>query len=299
MRTFLLPLFILGLLILSSCRETVVSTADINIPEKLVLGCFISPQDDTIRATLTLSRPIYGRRGTPWDWEFEQVPNAVVRLSDGINTATLVYSSSAEAYLLPASALPIVAGLTYTMTVEAPDGKRVQASCTVPTIQNFSPQMQAGIQGNVERFDWRIRVNASWQRLPGDERYFSFSTGYDFNNSNFGSDWLSNSSFSNFYSMRFYTDRDLVNGQFAHREEIFPGTFSPGVTRYAINGQLQEHDIHSYRYLSSLQAQDQTGIGGFSEPVVIYSNVVDGIGCFGALNSYTVLGDTLSINIVF
>lgn len=289
----------MGSIALTGCRETVISTADIKIPEKLVLGCFISPQDDTIRATLTLSRPIYGRRGNAWDWEFDQVTNAVVRLTDGTNTATLVYNSTEEAYILPAAALPIVAGGRYTMTVEAPDGKRVRASCTVPATQNYAPQIQTTGVGSTQRWDWRIRITANWQRLPGEQRYFSFSPGYYIHNPSFGSDWVENSWSDNFFSMKFYSDQDLVNGQFQHREELYPSSIGPGLNKYAMYGSLKELDVHSYRYLSSLQAQYQSGTGGFAEPIVVYSNVEDGIGCFGATNTYVVRGDTLSVNFAF
>lgn len=296
MKKYILTLLTLGLLAFTSCRETVISTADIKIPERLVLGCFISPQDDTINASLSLSRPLYGRRVDNWDWQFEMVTNATLRLSDGSNTVTLSYNAANEVYQIPTSSLPIVGGKTYTLTAETPDGKRIKASCTVPSAQNFNARIQATSTNNSSNWDWRIRYTASWDRLPGPQRFFRLNPGYNYSNSSFNNEWFSYSTAENLFEPQFYSDNDLVNGQFLVRQELFPGWGGPGTTRYALNGMLQELDEHSFRYLSSLRAQYLSGTGGFSEPVVVYSNVENGIGCFGASYKYQITGDTLSVN---
>lgn len=289
MKKLLLPLF--GLLIASSaCRETVISTADINIPVKLVVGCFINPHDDTLYATITLSKPLYKPNNSPF--EFDIVNNATVQISNGSNTANFVFNSDLQKYQLAASDITITPGSSYTLTVSTPDGKRVTASTVVPAAQNFNFSLAITPETSVDEFDRRALLDARWQGVPGPDRYYRFIYGIKTSNEFFIDEYWPNSDSWN--GTQFYSDAQQENRLYRFRETIYLGWLGePGnETTTSVTGLLQELDVHSFRYFSSLAAQLTTG-GGFSEPVVVYSNVEGGLGCFGSNYQYKIQRDSL------
>lgn len=285
----LLPLLLL-LLATTACRETVISTADINIPVKLVVGCFINPQDDTLYATITLSKPLYKPNNSQFD--FDIVNNATVQISDGTNTANFVFNSDLLKYQLPASAINILPGGSYTLTVSTPDGKRVTASTVVPTPQNFNFSLAVTPEAPLNEFDRRALLDARWQGVPGPDRYYRFIYGIKTSSEFFVDEYWPNSDSWN--GTQFYSDAQQANRLYRFRETIYLGwTGDPGnETTTSVTGLLQELDVHSFRYFSSLAAQLTTG-GGFSEPVVVYSNVEGGLGCFGSHYQYKIQRDSL------
>lgn len=280
--------YLLLLLASTACRETVISTADINIPEKLVVGCFISPQDDTLYATVTLSKPLYKRNRN--QYEFETVTNATVQISDGSSNATFTYNSDLDRFVLPAASFAIQPGTTYQLEVSTPDGKRTKASTTVPVAQDFNFTLQLNSTAtNPEESSYMM--DARWQGVPGPERFYRFiygiKTTYDFGDFE---EWPNSDEWN---QMQFFSDAEQENRQFRFREIVYLGWRRPGTTSQSrVTGLLQELDVHSYRYFTSLAAQITTG-GGFSEPVVVYSNIEDGLGCFGSHYQYKIQRDSL------
>ncbi len=123
---------------------------DIDIPyhDRLVIQCFISPQDTLLEVSVTQTAPVIG---TVLDGSerYPNILNANVLLSDGQKSVTIPYKtlqlpSSYDAdgeyiltarsrYFLSAKNLPIVAGKTYTLKVSAPGFESVEGSCVVPT----------------------------------------------------------------------------------------------------------------------------------------------------------------------
>jgi hypothetical protein len=285
----LLPLLLL-LVVITACRETVISTAKINIPEKLVVGCFINPQDDTLYATVTLSKPLYKRNNNPFD--FDIINNATVQISDGNNSTNFTFNSDLERYILPAASFNIVAGSTYTLTVSTPDGKRVIASTTVPTVQNFNYSFTVTPQEPLNEFEKRALLEARWQGVAGPDRFYRFNYGVKTSSELFVDEYWPNSDEWN--GAQFYSDAQQENRLFRFRENIYLGWVGePGnETTTSLTGLLQELDVHSFRYFRSLAAQLNTS-GGFSEPVVVYSNVEGGLGCFGSSFEYEIQRDSL------
>jgi len=285
----LFPLLCL-LLAGSACRETLVSTADLNIPVKLVVGCFINPQDDTLYATVTLSKPLYKRNNNPN--EFESVTNATVQISNGSNTANFTFNNNLQQYILPTADFSIAAGSTYNLTVSTPDGKRVTSSTTVPASQNFNHTVTITPIVPVDENGRRALLDARWQGVPGPDRYYRFIYGIRTHGGFFENEYWPNSDAWN--TAQFFSDAQQENRLFRFRENIYLGwAGEPGnETTTAVTALLQELDVHSYRYFTSVAAQLNT-IGGFSEPVVIYSNIEAGLGCFGSNFQYKNERDSL------
>lgn len=285
----LLPLLLL-LVATTACRETVISTADINIPVKLVVGCFINPQDDTLYATVTLSKPLYKPNNN--EFEFEIVNNATVQISDGSSSTNFTFNSDLRQYILPRAGFNIVAGTTYSLTVSTPDGKRATASTTVPSVQNFNFSFSVTPQAPLDEFDKRALVDARWQGVAGPDRFYRFNYGVKTTNEFFEYEYWPNDGSWN--GAQFFNDAQQQNRTYRFRETIYLGWGGdPGnETTTTVTGLLQELDVHSFRYFSSLAAQLNT-VGGFSEPVVVYSNVEGGLGCFGSSFQYKIQRDSL------
>jgi len=281
-----------SVLVFSGCREKLIDTTDLNIPERLVVGCFISPQDDTLQATVTLSRPLYGQSIFN-EWQHPKVSNATVTIRSGGNSAVFSYNATLEKYVLPATAMPIIAGQTYTLEVSTPDGKRVDAQCTVPSPANFQFEVLGSLvaPANNEPFSRALNVDFRWQGLPDKNRFYRLNYAQLLENGMFAGEYWQNTYLG---ATQFYADTERENKRFRVFERISLVFTTSDGNGLRIKGVLQELDENSYRYFSSMSKQLQVGADGFSEPVVIFTNVNNGLGCFGASYQYTVLSDTLA-----
>ena len=131
----------------ASCKSLV---TDIDIPynARLVIQCFISPQDTLLEVSVTKTAPVIGEILDGAE-RYPNILNATVVLSDGQKSATIPYKtlqlpSSYDAdgeyvftarsrYFLSAKNLPIIAGRNYTLKVSAPGFESVEGSCLIPT----------------------------------------------------------------------------------------------------------------------------------------------------------------------
>jgi Domain of unknown function (DUF4249) len=131
----------------TSCKSLV---TDIDIPykDRLVIQCFISPQDTLLEVSVTQTAPVIGEVLDGAE-RYPNILNANVVLSDGQKSVTIPYKtlqlpSSYDAdgeyiftarsrYFLSAKNLPIVAGKLYTLKVSAPGFDSVEGSCLIPT----------------------------------------------------------------------------------------------------------------------------------------------------------------------
>lgn len=286
MKKLIYILLVLGFA-MSSCQETLITNVQIDEDPKLVVGCFINPNDSAIKATLSESRLLYRPNSQEWG---AQITDATVVISNGSIEKTLVWVGSSfeseGAYYLPMSEMPIVPGQTYTLRVTHTDGRTVMASTTVPAVQNFVPSVSAALVTR-QNEDFII-VNASWRGQSDEVRYYRFNYGISSisgPNQNF---YFMNSDFSN--TSQYLTDRDAPDKLMTFREETYYWSGSGSGER--VIGQLQELDEHSYFYLRSLAGQGYNE-GPFSEPAPIISNIEGGLGCFGSSYSYLVFSDSI------
>lgn len=117
--------------------------SDININEgesKLVLNAYLSPSDTMIRINLSQTVPTLGQNIDA------NVYNAIVTISDGITTDTLVFDGNEFAYVSNRIILP---NTTYVIKAIAPDGRWAEASCTtLPDVPlDFSYQLDSIVNG--------------------------------------------------------------------------------------------------------------------------------------------------------
>ncbi|RYD86802.1 MAG: DUF4249 family protein, partial [Sphingobacteriales bacterium] len=119
---------ILGLFSCQNLRQEVQPQQLADQPVKLLVACFISPQDTVLAAKVARSRPILDDE-TVTNLE---ITNATVTLQTGSRSIVLTYHSRLRYYRASPGQFPIRAGETYQLWVQTPDGQSVEARTTVP-----------------------------------------------------------------------------------------------------------------------------------------------------------------------
>ena len=258
-----LLLFLSTLFFVSGCTK---DAQNIKLPKsdpKLVVGCFISPQDPLITLTLKRSNPIFGSGHSTSN--NSMVTDALVTISNGTNAITLSYNGNDEEYQANANLLSIAAGQTYFLTVSTPKGESVSASCTVP-VSNITSL----IVDFVDTVSTTKTLNVKWQDIPNQVNYYRIvgqTVGSDSNYSDMHADnSLQNDNEKNGKEM----SSKLVSNSF--------GLNSGKIVAYDIY--LLNIDAEYYKYQNSLD--NYTYDDPFSEPSPVYTNIKGGLGIFAA-----------------
>lgn len=260
----------LCLMICASC-EKVVTDVDIpDTPSKLVVFAFISPEDTLISIKVGQSAPVYGERITTRD-----ISNATVVMSSGGTSVTAIQNMGFNGYTIPASALPIVAGGTYKLDVSTPDGRRVTATCTVPTapvVIDAAEYLKRPSPDNPGSNEYRLLCK--WADQPGVKNYYRLDVNM------VGAFVSDNDTIFRYSEMqKGVTDDAGADGQ--QQSLLFDQVdFYDNSDNYALEYTLLVTDKGYYDYHESRFRY--TGDDPFSEPVIVKSNIEGGLGCFGA-----------------
>lgn len=277
MKKYILIITALALMFtLQSCEKE----ADIEVPKvdpELVLSCFISPDDETLKATIRVSDPVFGANNgiDP----YMPLEGATVTLRHGSDAGlNMSYDMTNGTYTLPASAFPIQLGETYHIVVSHPDYKTITASTTIPAstpqIDEFTLLDTDTVESNFESYvDYSVR--ARWRLTSGIADYYILMFENEFQYDD-GSGIV-------------YTQREFLGSEFfqnADRESSFnrsyqlQGTNSfpqPGLTSEVVLTVVNASEEY-YRFHKSIQ---NISYGDpFSEPTLIYDNVENGLGIF-------------------
>lgn len=290
--------------LLASCdslRQEVDPSLITSEPEKLVVACFISPQDTMLVAEVTRSQPVLGEN-VGYNL---RVPNATITLSDGSRSLVFqkIVSKTPDQYYYGADPknLPIVAGRTYTLTVQVPDGRRVVGQCTVPSAINPASMIIDSVQtirnGRVNR---EFFVRLRWQDPVSETNYYRTAGTFNYlpKTTNPGSPtpgWQQTLiAFGRNGENRGLTDDRGNNGQqLSSGRGFFTPDYSGQLSLNLLKGMLESAyfslyllhtDVNYYRYHEAVLRQNRTGGNPFAEPVLIPSNIEGGLGCFGAFN---------------
>ncbi len=168
---------------------------DIEIPyhDRLVVQCFLSPQDTLLEVSVTQTAPVIGTVVDGAE-RYPNILNASVSLSDGQNTVTVPYKtlqlpSSYDAdgeyiytarsrYFLSAKNLPIAAGKTYTLKVSAPGFESVEGTCVIPTkvvAEKDISSSQTSVTGNIGRgiTGTYPSIEVRFKDIVGEENFYS------------------------------------------------------------------------------------------------------------------------------
>lgn len=287
-QTFCIPLILLGGFInLSSCTS---AAEDIDIPEvepKLVVHCFISPDDDTIKVRLGQTRPFFNSTIIDDNWNQQNpIINASVEISNqNGDSKTLTYSSLHQSYILPCLDFPIEVNKSYQLSVSAPDFKSISASCTVPAA-NQNIIVNEVIAQKIDDYTTDYIIKAQITDIPVIVNYYRFQI------------YLKSAEpyLNSKYQTNYYTQMEFLIGESFFSDKNLDGTVFPFVAKTQSsspnNSGISEYklillttDEHYYKYHTSLNAHESPN--PFIEPTMLYSNIINGSGIFCAYNKYS------------
>jgi hypothetical protein len=300
-KIFLYSLIVISQLFLLSCKSLIKEIDPSFLPEtdsKLVVACFISPQDTVLAAKVTETKLLIGTTGDIKD----DITNASVSLSDGSKTIQLVYNAKLGYFRALPAALPILVGKTYTISVSTPDGRQVSASTTVPNsiaikeVKINSTPVNDFQQKNLE-IGTEYDVKVIWQDKAAETNYYRALSEFI---AIYGSPDPKN--VKNIIYTPIYTIVDLrtiddknMDGQLLSLNNNYLAT-NIGVNNQGqlidlsnkslnkIKVGLFQTDIHYYNYHTSLHRQRENN-NPFAEPALLYTNIKGGFGCFGSYNA--------------
>ncbi|NLF41672.1 MAG: DUF4249 domain-containing protein, partial [Bacteroidales bacterium] len=288
LQTFCIPLMLLiGFIQLNSCIS---DAEDIEIPEvepKLVVHCFISPDDDTITLKLGQTRPLNNSTVIYDDWNQQNpIVNASVQISNqNGDSKTLTYSSLHQSYILPCLDFPIEVNKSYYLSVSAPDFKSISASCTVPA-PNQNIIVNDVITQQINEYSTDYIIKAQITDIPNVENYYHFQiylkSAEPYLNPKYQTNYYTQMDFQ--IGESFFSDKNLDGAVFpfvAKAQSSSPN--NSGISEYKLI--LLTTDEHYYRYHTSLNIHQSPN--PFIEPTILYSNIINGSGVFCAYNKYT------------
>ncbi|WP_338815622.1 DUF4249 domain-containing protein (plasmid) [Bernardetia sp. Wsw4-3y2] len=273
-------LFILiSLFLLPSCGDFL-EDVDVKGDNEIAVVGFISPDDSLVQVALYRAIGIGQERDEEEGEDYIQ--NAVVRISDGQNSYVMNYGKNPYSfedlgngyfnysfekpqftYQIENSILNVSEGKTYTLEIETDKGEKLSAKCTVP-IGKVTPIV------NLTKFN--------------EQEY------------NYEAQWEDNFSTTNYYRLEAYQPsggtgqtRTLYfeNNYFKSQEGRNTITYKPEDKIYFydypyVTTYLMKTDENYYRYHKSVEDAYNNEGNPFGEPIIIHSNIKNGIGCFGA-----------------
>ncbi|TLV01500.1 DUF4249 domain-containing protein [Dyadobacter luticola] len=299
-------MIVMSALLFCNCEGLVEDLDASKLPKvesKLVVSCFISPQSSFMNVIVSESQPLLG----PATYSPMYVPNAEVILSGEAGQIRLPYRDSVNQYYVDSSAFKIIAGQSYTLTVN--DGKRsVKATCTVPV---KVPKIKNIVIEYLPEFEFiylGMLVRALWADIPGEKNYYSLR-GY-FNNSITYLDAMSGDlkpvRRNDITEFRFlpainnlFNDENLDGTTFASQDIQFvlgkketivyrdknnvEHSFNSNPRVDVIHLEVMNLDENYYQFLKT--RADYKEDNKFTEPTPVFTNVEGGLGCFGAYNA--------------
>jgi len=290
MRFLLLKIyyFLMSLVSLSLATSCDREVPNANLPDtkaKLVINSFISPQDSLLQVFVYESAPVPGGSASS-----DLVQNATVTLSDGNRHVLLPgvkqfpdqTTAPFTVYQLPEEALPIEAGKTYSLKVTVPDGRAVEAQCTVPaantTLQvEANRKQETGNDPRTPKFEFRYE----WQASAAQESYYRVAGNFTIRVAGLSGgmsgdvSWRGRKDLFLAASPQSLTATGETNFFFS----------SPNTSyEYELDAYLLTTDVHYYRYHQSLRNHISSDENPFAEPTLVYSNIKNGLGVFAAYN---------------
>lgn len=285
-----------GLIFLISCqnlRQEVDPQQLADRSVKLIVACFISPQDTVLAAKIARSRPILDDETVT----SLEITNATVTLQTGSRSITLAYHSKLRYYRADPKTFPIRAGETYQLTVQTPDGQRVEATTTVPASVNLQQarlDSEVVLENEVSRK--RLFARYFWSDAANQTDYYATEGIFTYRCPTCTPQKTVRQPVQ-FVTNPFYTDpgnsaqlmvseKGYVGPSIPVNQRFFSGVFSKP---FVLTADLLHLSQDYYRYHEALARQQQTNTNPFAEPVLIPTNIQGGLGCFGAYSRSTVL----------
>ena len=275
---------------------------------KLVVTCFLSPQDTVLAVKVTRSQPILTEStSTGSSNTAVNVPDATVTLSEGGRTATLRYDVRLGYYRAAISQLPVLAGRTYSIAVQTSAGERAEASRTVPEpVATVSVAFDSLIENQFGRQVKRYFIRSRWQDLANQANFYQVSGLFRYtpvcqNCPNTPAN-QPREQFNTLYfddnSGGLLTDRNTDGGTMISDRAFFGIYYSSNVSvpnfnfvsQYkaaTVTVNLFSTDQFYHQYQDAIARQSEVSGNPFAEPVPVPSNIQGTLGCFAGYNRST------------
>lgn len=264
-KKYIIQLFLsMIVLMIVSCEPKIVTDVEVpNVPAKLVLFGFLSPDDSGIEVEVSMSAPIFGSSINSGDLT---VSNANVQISNGTLSVNIPFNTVTQMYQVSQSLFPIVAGQTYTITASA-NGLSVKGSTTIPKNIIYSDKANVKLITNSATYEEQYIFTFSWKDEPAVKNYYRvhFEKPYE----NWGGDSAAYSLGDGMFKDE-NKDGTIISGQFEHTN--YSGAGLPQIFYlYLLNTDINYYEYHRRRLV-------YFGDDPFSEPFQQYSNVEGGLG---------------------
>ncbi|REG78271.1 DUF4249 domain-containing protein [Algoriphagus antarcticus] len=297
MKTRYLTISILSFLALMSCEQFL----EVDLPgqePKLVLNSLIEPSD-TVKVFLTQSRGVLA--GREYD-EFDLVKDATVQLKDGTgNIYTLDYIDRSRPYDTDAfyylRGKDLVGGESFEISVEKEGFPKISSEEVLPQkVDIKSIEMtNLGSNGGLETEDV-FEVTVKFSDPPGND-FYEISGGIS------GRDIFVNAGDTTYFSYSsalypkpvnpIYEKDYLLRNVLLFRDNLLNGAESEMVFRTSIRRDLDlkvtirlSHVSESYYlYYDTADLQQYNSGDILSQPVLVYTNIKNGLGIFKARNT--------------
>ncbi|MCF8219748.1 MAG: DUF4249 domain-containing protein [Bacteroidales bacterium] len=262
-----------------SCEKTV---DNIDLPEaeeKMVVYSFISPGCDTVFAEVTRSEPYFGN--DIWGNSNEIVSDAELLFIHDGTEKKLQYDPLEENYFITLNGLQITSGDTYQIKATAPGLDDTFSKCTIP-----SPAPQdITYEGADYYYEYgeRIRMYFSFSDIPDEENYYRLlvsesDTTYD------GYVIWRKMTLSYDYFAYLLTDKNTSNGKITAEISQYMGYEE---SDHTLKITLLAIDKNYYEYYEKLNLVYINDDNPFSEPVIPYSNIENGLGLFAGYTKHS------------
>ncbi|MBO0952726.1 DUF4249 domain-containing protein [Fibrella forsythiae] len=307
MKTISYSTLVVTLLTLLGCGSLVQEVDPGNLPTatpKMVVHCFISPQDTLLAVYVQAPRAVLGTKFTDNGGFYltYSLQGSVVTLSDGTRTVQLpgVGGTIPLYYGIDTRQFPIVAGRTYTLTVSNAYFPTVTAQCTVPKAVKPTEIRADSLSGRANGLPGTTYYGRLvWQDAAGEANYYQVSGNliktvtrpiYTTPNVPTRDTTLTNMYPLSFNGVNLITDQN-VDGQrlISARGEAREFNYNSleRTIGLVFTMTLSNIDENYYRYRETVDRQGDADENPFAEPVLVPSNIQGGYGCFGAYNQST------------
>ena len=267
-------IIILGLFFYS-CEKT---ADNVNIPDidpKIVTQSFLTENEDSIIVYVSWSTPIYGTSS----YGFNDIEDANVKITNNGNTIKLNYKANNTSmyekngyYIGAASSLNMKAGETYTLDISEPKGNHITAETTIPEKPNYTLNLSRidSTKSDWSQYEYTYQYTYNFiGNNSGDVNYYTIKKmGY----SNFYGGGGKDSAVFNFI----YQGSRYIKVKKGESISLICNSYYPldSAKVYIFNT-----DKSYYEYHKSIEL-NRGGDNPFSEPVIIYSNIKNGLGVF-------------------
>ncbi|MFD2573491.1 DUF4249 domain-containing protein [Spirosoma soli] len=304
-----LSLWIVGLVLLTSCdslRQEVNPDRLNRESAKLVVTCFLSPQDTVLAVKVSRSQPVLGEE-TGGLYTGNTVANATVTISQGGQSVQLPFVSSQAYYKIDAKQLPVLAGQTYTLTVQTPNGEQATSRCIIPEpVVMTSVTFDSIADNQFGQRRTRYFVRARWDDPANQVNYYQLTGLFQAIQNCLGCErsptYKEQVLYNNLYfrdnSNGLLTDRTTNGGPMISDRGFLGGgyTFFNGqqvgfTSQYktaSVQANLLNTDQAYYLYQDAIARQSEVSGNPFAEPVPVPTNLTGALGCFAGYNRSTI-----------